>query len=204
MLPILPLTALLLSLEPCNFHTLAWLHPQPFENVPVFQGIAVPPADGLPYQDAPNPPQGKLQPAPAPLPSPSPEFVSRVQPATGLPPLTFAPPPLLPHPAPEQWGASSHAILPSGLQSRDSFGMSAASMESNSAISLNLFHPWLGLIYIASPGFISGRPWIIGRPCQLYLFPQPVTASEPGFDQSSVQFTALHYQEGYITWMTQP
>lgn len=204
MLLIPSLTALFLTLHPAGLRTLWWPSPCTPEHVEVRHMADVPFAGGLTSLGGPN-----LHPV-----KPQSHYNRRANLSAGSanpsgstispPLLTSAPPgpPLVPESV--AWEPSNRPAAPFGLISCDTFELSSASVERSSAITLNLVHPWLGIIYISSPGFISGPRWITGHPYVLTILPRPITPSEPGFDLSQGRFFASIQQPGYVTWMTHP
>ena len=123
--------------------------------------------------------------------------------------LTITPPlintaPTTPAPVAETWEPPTRPEPPFGRRTGMA-GFSSAASDGDAGISLSLFHPWLGMIYISAPGFIVEPGGVISYPFCPFLrpvLPQPVTPAEPGVHLSEGELLAWPYQTGCVTWIT--
>ena len=194
MLLLPPLTALFLNLH-SNDQPAPWM--ADFSQMQPLVGV--PPLGDLMPLSAPDRTKAELQPSRNPPPRPSSRPSSPSPPAA----ITSAPPP--PPSAMDSWEPPTRPSSPLSRQTTDSSGFSSASnvfFEGNASITLNLVHPWLGIIYISSPGFIFQPGWITTNPVTRPFLPQPVTSSEPGVGLSEGYFPVFLYKPGYVTWIT--
>ena len=147
---------------------------------------------------------------------PPPNSISRLRPGsnfgTSVPAGSATTPPL-PPPGPSASAPASceYSFRPAAPFSRSSFssmGLSSAndsfSMTSGNAEFWQINHPWLGYIFISSPGSANSHPPSRGWGELMYLprIPFPVTLSEPSSYITEDRYPATPYPVGGVAWIT--
>lgn len=74
--------------------------------------------------------------------------------------------------------------------------------DGTGSLSLNLFHPWLGLIYISIPGIQPDPGTLTSYPDRRFILPVPVSPSEPGGILSHGETLVWPYESVYVFWIT--
>lgn len=186
-------TALLLTLPPLDAPA-AWTHEalRPYFPLPSWsEGTldgGIPPVRPFPVAAVPAVPAPRNPDTPAPgatRPAPL------VQPMARVPTEMTEP---LPRPA-----------SPLGRRTGAMGSFAADSMAGASSFSLNgdlylVTHPWFGIIYIQSPGFVVEPGQFIALPWNPPGLPYPVTAAEPGAILLDERVFTIG-QPGFVSWI---